>query len=72
MSKNQRRNRAERRELWRDELSALGLKEMTLGVWRDVKNGIDFYPSKLKAYKFIKKEFVDWELALKLVKGVDE
>ena len=68
-NKKQRENRATRREMWRDDLTALGLKEMTLGVWRWEKGGVDFYPSKLKAYKFISNEWVDWDYALDLVKG---
>ena len=68
-NKKQRENRAKRRELWRDDMTTLGLKEMTLGVWRWEKGGIDFYPSKLKAYKFTSKEWVDWNNALSLVSG---
>lgn len=68
-NKRQRANRATRRELWRDDMVNLGLVEKTLGVWRWEKGGIDFYPSKLKAYNFVLKRYVDWDYALKMVKG---
>ena len=64
-NKRQRENRAIRRELWRDELVKLGLVEKTLGVWRSEKLGVDLYPSKLRAYNYIKQEYVDWNYILK-------
>ena len=68
-SKRQRANRATRRELWRDDMVSIGLTEKTLGVWRWEKGGIDFYPSKLKAYNFVLRKYVDWDIALNMVKG---
>ena len=64
-NKRQRENRAIRRELWRDELVKLGLVEKTLGVWRSEKLAVDLYPSKLRAYNYIKQEYVDWNYILK-------
>lgn len=68
-NKKQRENRAKRRELWRDDMTTLGLKEMTLGVWRWEKGCVDFYPSKLRAYKYMSNEWLPWEYALSLVVG---
>lgn len=71
-SKRQRANRATRRELWRDDMVSIGLTEKTLGVWRWEKGGIDFYPSKLKAYNFVLRKYVDWDIALNMVKGENQ
>lgn len=68
-NKKQRENRAKRRELWRDDMLKLNLKEMTLGVWRWEKGCVDFYPSKLRAYKYMSNEWLPWEYALSLVIG---
>lgn len=65
----QRRSRAIRRELWRDDFVSLGLKEMTLGVWRWEKEAIDFYPSKMRAYKYTERSYVDWEKSLEKLRG---
>lgn len=64
-NKRQRKNRAIRRELWRDDLIDLGLVEKTLGVWRCEKLGVDLYPSKLRAYNYVKQQYVDWDNALR-------
>lgn len=68
-TKRQRKNRATRRELWRADMERLGLEEKTLGVWRSEKLGMDFYPSKLKAYNFVLRKYVEWDEALEMVKG---
>lgn len=68
-NKRQRKNRAVRRELWREDLTNLGLVEKTLGVWRCEKIGVDLYPSKLKAYNYVKQEYVEWDNIIKELKN---
>ena len=67
-NKRQRKNRAVRRELWREDMENLGLIEKTLGVWRCEKLGIDLYPSKLKAYNYVKHEYIEWNNIMKELK----
>lgn len=68
-NKRQRQSRAIQRELWREDLISLGLKEMTLGVWRWEKEGIDFYPARMRAYKYRERIWVDWEESIERLKG---